>query len=173
MTLYPAVAAGQRVTAALLTAMETFYVVKPAPQSVISSTAFTPDTDLIVPVVANGVYEVTFILFITSDATGDVKTQWTGPAGATCLRVDLGPTDTAANFVNAKNTSARFRSATLSDAATYQTESTANAITAIEQGIFTNGATAGNLGLSFGQGTSAAFNTTILASSYVKAVQIS
>lgn len=85
MSTYPAINAGQRITASLLTSMLPIVVVKAADQSVTSTTTLTNDSHLVASLVANATYIVDgyLMLFGPTPTTGDAKIDFTTPSGAT------------------------------------------------------------------------------------------
>lgn len=95
MSIYPDVAAGQRVTAALMQSMLTQEIVKQADSDKVNST-FAADPELFVPLAANAIYRIEFRLLVggrnDDDAGGgDFKTEWYVPIGASGLKSVLGP----------------------------------------------------------------------------------
>lgn len=81
--VYPVIAAGQRITAGLLTSMLPAQIVKPTDQPVTNSTTNINDTALVAPVAASAVYIVTGMLLYSAHSSADIKMGWTGPTGAT------------------------------------------------------------------------------------------
>jgi hypothetical protein len=91
--------AGQRITAATLNAFcVPAAVIKPADQSVTSSTVLVNDNALVLPVVASATYLFECVIMFEAASGGDLKCQWTVPAGATLagevLFRNLTPADT-------------------------------------------------------------------------------
>jgi hypothetical protein len=58
---------------------------KTAPESLTSNTGFQDDDHLSLPVVANATYQMSAVLKYEAGTTGDLKTQWVGPAGASLV----------------------------------------------------------------------------------------
>lgn len=83
MALYPTVAAGQRITAALLQSMIPNVVVKSADQSIANDTSNQNDLHLFAPVEANASYIVEGMLLYAAHSSADIRMGWTVPAGAT------------------------------------------------------------------------------------------
>jgi hypothetical protein len=81
--VYPAVVAGQPITAALLQSMLPTYVIKGSDQSVTSSTTNVNDTGLLVSVAASATYLITGMLLYSAHSSADIKLGWSGPSGAT------------------------------------------------------------------------------------------
>lgn len=87
---YPTWAAGQRVTAALLTAAQPALIYKTADESVTSSTTLQNDDHLFVAVAANATYAIDCWLNFLANSPPDIKADWTIPAGATMNWAALG-----------------------------------------------------------------------------------
>lgn len=87
MPTYPALAIGQRLTAALLTSMLPVQVKKASGTSRASTTTLAADPELVLPVEANASYRVIIALkYEGGNASGSLgRFKWspTGPAGAT------------------------------------------------------------------------------------------
>jgi hypothetical protein len=79
---YPTFSAGQRVTAALLTAAQPLTAYKAGDTSRASTTASNPDPDLTFAVEANATYLVDGYLIYGADPAVDIKLGFTGPASA-------------------------------------------------------------------------------------------
>lgn len=80
---YPTWSAGQKVTAAALTAAQELAAYKAGDTSRASVTTAAADPDLALTVEANAVYEVRGYLIYGADPTIDLKLGFTGPSGAT------------------------------------------------------------------------------------------
>lgn len=91
MSTYPQIAAGQRVTAGLLTSMLPDEITKQADTDRLSTTTLALDPELQQPLAANAVYFVEFLLLAGGSTTGDLKTQWQVPAGTSGLKAVIGP----------------------------------------------------------------------------------
>ncbi|GAA4626596.1 hypothetical protein GCM10023196_035480 [Actinoallomurus vinaceus] len=166
---YPVFTAGQRLTAALLSAMQVNLVRKLSDQTVSNSTTLVNATDLSIPVAANATYLVRLRASYSASTTGDVKFSWTSPSGATVQRYIIGPTsgttDTSATTVQMRR-----RSGTASPAGG---DGTANFSTYQEDISVQTTGTAGTLQLQFAQNTVDAANGTILrADSYIEYLRI-
>jgi len=92
VSTYPAISAGQRITATLLTSMLPITIRKPADQSVTSSTTLTNDNDLVASLEANATYELEGYLmaFGSTPGVGDMKIDFTIPSGATMKYTSFG-----------------------------------------------------------------------------------
>lgn len=95
MATYPTIAAGQRITAALLQSMLPMTAYKAAATDRASTTTMADDPDLTFTLEASAVYIVEFHLYLGSGSTGLPKTQWTVPSGATGLKGVHGSASTA------------------------------------------------------------------------------
>jgi hypothetical protein len=80
---YPDIAAGEDITAGLLTSMLPVIVPKAATESVTASTTMQNDDELFASVAVSATYAVQLHLFHDADTTGDIKIGWSGPTGAT------------------------------------------------------------------------------------------
>lgn len=105
MSQFPTITAGQEITASLLTSMLPIYVVKQANTDRVNNT-FAADPELTVNVPANVTFLVEFFLMMGGGTTGDVRTRWAVPSGASGLRSVTGPGSTAADG-NADNITCR------------------------------------------------------------------
>lgn len=76
-TQFPAWAAGQKITAALLLQMLPYYAFKPGATNVTSSTAVADDPDLQIPLTATGTFLLDGLILYSGAATGtgDLKMQ--------------------------------------------------------------------------------------------------
>ena len=78
---YPVYTAGQRLTAALLSAMQPIVVQMSADQSVTNSTTLTNVTELTFSMAASAKYELVVMIYATGSTTGDLQTNWVVPSG--------------------------------------------------------------------------------------------
>lgn len=159
---YPTFAAGQKLTAALLTAMDSTAYVQAADMVITSNTTLA-NTNLAVPVVSGGVYIFNgFLIFNGGANVGNFKTGWTAPGGSTLnwqtQGQPVGATTTSGSLVtNAK---------TLADLSSLGTIGTGTNLTAPMFGRFTAGAN-GTLQFQVAQVSSSATSTTFLANSWI------
>jgi hypothetical protein len=93
-------AAGQRVTASLLTNMLPLFAYKTADESITSTTTLQDDNELSVAVEASAIYTVDAFLMWSGNETGDIKFGHTFPAGTMHWGM-VGPDDTDAGFSTA------------------------------------------------------------------------
>lgn len=167
MSTYPAISAGQRITASLLTSMLPITVSKPIDESVTSSTVLQNDDDLVLAVSANATYVMDGYIMASGAGvgTGDLKIDFTIPSGATMKYTSFGVT-TASPAVQYE--------------ATVNANSTARAIgtngstdmgSAI-QAVITVGSTAGSVQLRWAQNTSSGTATILRATSYLRFTRI-
>ena len=134
-------------------------------QVVNNSTVFVADSHLILPMVANARYELTGTVFWDSGTTGDIKFDWTVPAGGTV------PFWT----VTAPDTALAFNTAISQGAATAIARGGAGIGTFVA-GLFTGqvvtAGTAGNLTLRWAQNAAEAVNTRIKTESWLKLIRV-
>lgn len=166
---YPVWTAGQRQTAALLSAMQPIVVAMSADQSVTNSTTLTNVTELTFPMAASAKYEVTAIIYASGSTTGDLQTNWTVPTGATGLKGCWGPTS---GSTDRTNTSMRSGAHGLTTAVAYGTSSTSAGIACIERALVTT-SSSGTWQMQFAQNTVDASNATrLFTGSYVIARRV-
>jgi hypothetical protein len=130
-----------------------------------STTTFTDDTDLIVAVDANEVYEVRCSLLVhsSSAAAGDFKMKFTAPAGAVMLATATGYDTTATTTNNLVTTGL-----TLNTTASFGVVQTAEPWNPVQiSGVLTTSGTAGNFTLQWAQNVSSATVTRLQAQSFL------
>src|SRR5579859_2291920 len=158
--------AGQRVTAAMLTAATGLQVVKGSTQTVTSSTTLQNDTALLVAVLANTSYLFDCDLFYNGGTLGssDLQWQWAGPSGATLLYQAVYG-DTLGNpQVRQAGTFASVFAAGTAGGGTNRAASMS--------GSLVTGPAAGTLQLTWAQNTSNGTGTTVLAGSALALWQV-
>lgn len=165
---YPNWSAGQRVTAALLSAMQVNLVRKTSDQAVSNSTTLVNATDLSVILAANATYLLKLRASYSASTTGDIKFSWAAPSGAVVQRYVLGPasgtTDTTTTTVQMRR-----RSSTASPAGG---DGTGNFST-YQEDISVQTTVGGALQLQFAQNTADPSNsTTLRADSYIEYLRI-
>lgn len=168
MATYPTFAAGQRLTAGLLTASQWQTIIKTSDQTSASTTLINA-TDMTVPLVANATYIVNLTACYGASTTADIKINWAVPTGTSLQRYTLGATvgttDTTATTVVMRRRS--------STNATPGGDGTGNFVTYMEQIIARTASTAGSLQLQFAQNTTDSANATILrADSFIQYLRI-
>lgn len=183
MSQYPTISVGQRITASLLQSMVPQFIVKPSSTSITSSTTFTLDTDLSVPVSANATYYIEMWLKVAAGATGDIKTMWDFPSGASGNRTVFGPGTGATIFTtsattsgnaDADNTLTRLGVHGMATSISYNgVRDGTNQFNINEVAYVTVGATAGNITLSWAQVTSNATATTVAGGSLIRCTRVS
>lgn len=167
MSTYPAIAAGQRITGSLLTSMLPQFVIKPADESITSSTTLQNDDDLFFSVAASASYALDGYL-LTSGATtgtGDLKIDWTVPASTTMKYTSFGVTTTgpAVQYEATANLSSTARSIGTNGSADMGVNLRAVIITST---------TAGTVQLRWAQNTSIATATILRAGSWLRLTRI-
>lgn len=164
MTVYPTWLAGQIVTAAALTGMQTNMIVKQATESVTSSTTLQDDDELVVPVVANATYSITFYIAAVGATAGDINTEYSVPSGTTGFKWCIGPAVSATDRENTSMVSAVHGFTT---DRSYGVVSTTLGVAIVESLQVVTGSTAGNVVFRWAQNASSATATSVLAGSYV------
>ena len=128
-----------------------------------NSTTLVNDPELLFAIAANEVWEFELLAIINSSAVADIKFQFTGPAGSSIYRFNVGESAAATDFI----------SATEPGGAAIDVRGQGIAmINAILEGIIINGATAGNLQVQWAQNTAEVSDTKVLANSLLIAHKI-
>ncbi|THA82719.1 hypothetical protein [Streptomyces sp. A0592] len=166
MAAYPSLYAGQKLTAALLSSMQPFTVIKAADESVTSSTALQDDNHLIIPLAAASTYTIEGALFYDGVYNaGNLKLTWSLPALATILWSPNAPaTGGAAAYASNGTTAGNLTVGTYGTGGTKTTASITATVTTF--------GTAGNMTLRWAQDASNATATTIYAGSWLRALRI-
>lgn len=149
---FPEWRAGQRVTAALLNSGKLEFVTNSAGAQTNTTTTMAAATDLIFAVEANARYwimiEAAYNAPIT-DANGDIKFEWTAPAGATMGRNVIALATTVPT-TNLDSNVAMIRRGTGTDQVAGGTNSVASAFTVYHEVVDLQvGSTAGNVQFQF------------------------
>ncbi|MGP3686538.1 hypothetical protein ACTVZO_17830 [Streptomyces sp. IBSNAI002] len=162
---YPTWSAGQRVTAALLTAMQPITVVKTIDEPVTASTTLQDDNQLILPLEAAATYTVRGALFYDGQFNaGNLKLSWALPAGASIFWSANGPAlGGAAAYASQAVTSGNISVGTYGTGGSKTTASIVAHVTT---------SAAGNMILRWAQDTSHATPTQIYAKSFLQAIRI-
>jgi len=161
-------AAGSRITAALLNEIQPLNVIKPADQSVTSSTTLVNDNALSLPLaVANATYQFACYLDYEGGTLGssDIKWTWTVPAGAS-MRYATTYTNTA----GAIQGSITYVASSVPAAGT---AGAGNLQALTMTGTLLVGATTGTLQLQWAQHTSSGTATIVHAQSGLSLVRVS
>lgn len=133
-----------------------------------STVTATIDPELYVDLPANSVWLIEAFLFMTG-TTGDIKTSWNIPAGASGLKWALGPDVTA---TGATNVTMRVSGGGAATETSYGLYSEPFSVGAKETMMTTIGSTAGRVQLKFAQNTSTAITTYVRANSFMKVTKV-
>lgn len=166
---YPIILPGRRITDSLLNSMHPQFAFKAAHTDRSSTTAFAPDPDLVLPLAGSAVYQVQAWLLYGAGSTGDFKTSWQVPSGATGNRAVLGPGSTALDG-GADNISSRLGVHNFSTTVNYNgvRNSTGNMAFVLETATIWT-ASAGDVAILWAQNTSDGTATRLGAGSYMTA----
>lgn len=174
MSQYPAILAGQRITASLLLNMLPLTAYKTANTDRSATTLFADDPDLLLPLAASAVYLVSMRIYFATPTGGGAplfKTAWDVPAGWTGNRTCMGP-GSAATDSGADNMAGHYGVHNPPTAVTYGgRNSSTNLAIALETAILTT-TTAGNVALQWAQATSSASPVRVGAGSSITATRI-
>lgn len=170
MAVYPAYTAGQRLTAALLTSMQTQEVVKVANETVTSSTTLQDDDELTFPVVANASYDIEFCIRFAGLNAAGLKTAWSVPSGTSGLKLVSGPGSANATEANANTTEMRWAVHATSTVVNYTDprNSASSQTFAVERSRLDIAATPGDVTLQWAQLASNGTGTVVALGSYVR-----
>lgn len=169
MATYPALAIGQRLTAALLTSMLPQTVYKTLSTARTSTAAKTADPELTLPVEANAVYELAFYLKYDAGNAGDIGWTFSTPAGTSG---SYGISSIVVGGAGASQTEDLANVYTLAANAGAGGIGAGIPLPVLGLGKFVTGGTAGSITLSWAQFTSNATATTLQADSYLKITRI-
>lgn len=154
MSQYPVIYAGQKITGALLTSMETIDVWKTANTDRAATTTLADDPDLTVTLEANATYRVIFRLFYAALDVARFKTAWTVPSGTTGNRAAVGPDQGVILSGTSSGGQGRWGVHNYTTACTYGTrDSAVNLCSAVEESIVVT-TTSGTLAIQWAQVTS-------------------
>ena len=132
---------------------------KTADETVNNSAAWNVDDALTVPIAASAVMVAKFWVLYDSSTVADFRIRISGPAGASGVVAIDGPTSTT----GIKRTQVALGGTVFIDGYGVGTVNLARI-----EGVITNGATAGNVTLDWGQAAAEATNTTVKAGSHVE-----
>lgn len=174
MSTWPPIAAGQSITAGLLTSMLVEEIVKQGDTDRASTTTQLIDPELQMAMVANAVYHVEFFIYAGASTAGDFQTTWQVPSGATGLKNVHGPGSGATANSSADNQTARLGVHGFGTNCLYNgsRNGTALYVRVYESGIVTTAGSAGTCGLLWAQGTSDATATRVAAGSIMRVKRI-
>ena len=167
---YPTLAAGQRITAALLRSMLPQTVRKTADESRSATTTYADDTHLVFAAEANAVYTLYGWLKHFADPTPDIKIQFSVPSGCLGEWGWLMP-GSGTLAAGTAGYSIRTESNDVSTGRTGYGTSDSQHMTPMG-GIFRMGSTAGNIALQWAQNTSNATATTLYTDSFLTFTRI-
>lgn len=157
------------ITADRLTAMQWQFVRQETNQTVNNSTTLV-NTNLIIPVLANGIYRINTYLNFTGSATPDIKFNWSVPAGTTIQRFIAGP-GTAASGGSTDFTTTSWRRLTeVNDSGISAAGGGVN-VSAFEFCQAFIGVTSGNIILQFAQNAANASDTILNGQSFVEFIR--
>lgn len=171
---YPLHTGGPELAAELLGDMRPLWGLKTSDTSRASTTTCSDDPELFVSgLVANAIYEIEFFIMFSGDNSGNLKTNWTLPTGATGTRLCGGPASTASDAA-ANNINVRWGVHNVNTDIIYSCtrDSVTLFVWAWERGIIRMGNTAGTVALSWAQGSSFATETIVQNDSWVVATRL-
>jgi hypothetical protein len=162
---YPALAAGQRITAALLRSMLPQTVRKTADESRSATTTYADDTHLVFPGEANAVYTVFGWIKYFADPTPDLKLKLTAPSDALGEWAWLMP-GSSAGASGTAGYSIRTETTDINAGRTGYGTSDSQHNTPLA-GVIRMGPTAGNISIQWAQNTSSATATVLYTDSWL------
>lgn len=146
-----------------------FHARKTADTSITSNITPTPDPHLVVAVVANAIYEIDGIMFITSASqTPDVSIQMDGPASSAGLWQTIAPPTAATTDDSTVRTIANALGVTR----TYGLQTASQIFGFPFTGMVETAGTAGNFTVSWAQSTSSATATTVKQYSWIRLTRV-
>lgn len=161
---YPTIYAGQDLTASLLQSMVPQEAWKITNTSAVTSATLVNDLDLVLPVVAAAVYDFSAFIAYEGNTTGsgDLKAQWTVPAGASLTYQASG--GSTSGFGTPVSLGAR----SAGTAYAYGTDGSGVPCAVTMTGTLIMGSTAGSLQLQWAENTANATGTLLLAGCRLK-----
>lgn len=160
------------ITAQRLTDQQWHTVRQGADQIVNGSTTFV-NTSIIIPLVANAIYRYHLMMNWLGSAAGDIKFDWSVPAGASMNRFGGGPGTDATTGGTAQNFStSSWRRMNNTNGHSLSGAGLGVNAAGYDFGEIIVSATAGNATLRFAQNTSDANDTTFSLTSYVDYLRI-
>lgn len=149
----------------------TGFVRKTTDETVTSSATLQDDNHLTLTVEAQHTYEFRVFLLVDGGATGDLKTAFTFPTGATCHFTGHGPTTALAS---GSGGSAEFngRQAATSGSTTIAYGTSGSRLGIVLEGVLITGSTAGSFTLQWAQNTSDGTGTTLKSGSYMRTLKV-
>lgn len=170
MSQYPVLGGGARVDDQFLSDLIDNYVIKPADATARTAVTQVADGDLVFPVVAGAIYDVTFRFRWAGLQVAGLSTSWSVPSGTTGNRECMGPGSGNATQTDANTTTMRWAVHGYGTVVNYTNPRNSVSLQTFseEKAILTVGATAGNVALLWGQWTANATGSLVNANSYVK-----
>lgn len=168
---YPAILAGQRMSAAVYDSMLPLIAYKTATTN---STSATPanDPDLSINLPVNTSWEVEMWVQYAGLLAANISVMWSVPSGASALRQVMGPSSNANNS-SADQITMRAGVHGAATAVVYScARNNSNEQGFVERGIVNMGSTAGAVALQWGQATANATATQVCAGSIMTARRI-
>lgn len=174
-------AAGELLTAAKMNARLPLYVDKAAgAQSVTNSTAYTPDTALVLTLPPNRTYMIFCQLSVTGSDAADIKLQWstTGDVATVVERANRGPTINTTNISGSAAASVTGGVNRASSGVSLGASSTSYGLASdiaadvVEQFVVSTGPLGGNLQLLWAQRVAQATATVVGVSSFLMATPV-
>ncbi len=164
-TGYPAFFVGQRLTASLLTSAQPMQAWKTTSTTRISTATNTADPDLTLPLEANALYKLEYMLLYSTNATADFKWQWSVPSGTTGNHVISAIQVGGAGTAQTEDLAIAYTLAANAGAGGLGSSSP---FSVLGRGWVDTAATAGNMTLTWSQFTLTAVNTTLEANSWME-----
>lgn len=147
----------------------TFHARKTADTSITSNITPTPDPHLVIPVVANAIYEIDGILFITSASqTPDVGIQMDGPASSAGTWQTVAPPTAATT----DDSTVRTIATAMGTTRTYGLQTASQIFGFPISGMLETAGTAGNFTVSWAQSTSSGTATTMKIYSWIRLTRV-
>lgn len=168
---YPAILAGQRMSAGVYDSMLPLIAYKTAVTNSTTAT-FANDPDLSINLPANTTWEVEMWVQYAGLLAANIAVQWAVPSGASCLRQILGPSSNANNSLADQIT---MRAGVHGPATTVVYSCARNGTNQqgfVERGIVTMGSTAGPVALTWAQAVANATATEVCAGSIMTATRL-
>lgn len=164
MAQYPDIAASEEFVVETLREMIPNYIFKTSATNRFNNT-LSDDPDLVVPVEANAVYHIKFIVNAGAILAADLLTNWSVPAGASGLKRVLGP-GSAATDTLADNVAMRCGVHGFTTPMTYSGVRNSNSLqfSIWEESLVTIGGTAGNVAFQWAQANTNATASIVHAS---------
>lgn len=166
---YPAFYVGQRWTATLAQSTLPRTAWKTTSLTRTSTASATADPDLVLPVEANALYILNYVLQYTTTAAADIRWTFTGPSGMTGSHVISGLQVGGAGTSTTEDNSVRYDIGATAGAGGLGSGSPFGVI---GSGMVDTAGTAGNFTLAWAQFTSTAVNTTLEANSYIQLLRV-